>query len=332
MKNKKEKQQSGGKRIFQLFLVLFVFTLVGCVRIKFEDENFYGKIQVSTNWKNCTDPKLPGGVVLYICHEDNFMHDSQIKPIIEHISNKGADVALPIGTYDAFIYNDYTENLHFRNMDHFHTAEVYMESADMPPFAKTNSNVYYIGELEQFYKAQIGTFNITPEFPEYEAIVSPELKAIILEFNIPIEGIDNVAHARGNMSGVAYALNLCTGKTDVNKVANIVFDFIITDTGVTAKVKTFGIPMISQDPKDRADEKSRNILELAFILKDGSSIIGEHIFDMTENIKYEVATYGGIIPYTDIKPLIKDIRIDNGGFDIEVGGWDDVDEDLNINE
>lgn len=314
-----------------IFLILLTLTLLGCTR----KELYYGAAQlpgeviISADWGGAE--AIPGGIVAYLYPEGSATKGDYSEPLIEYISNLGSTIPLNYGTYYGVIYNDYTEDVLFRNMDQLQSAEAYLGRSDEAPFATRSPMTKHVGCLESFYKVQIGTFTITEVTKSYSTIVSPKLKTLKLDLIIPVIGGKNIAYARGTLSGVNEAMNLYTGKPNKDNLANVIFDFEITDNTITASIRCFGLMNLNTTNNSEINTAVLNNLEIAFILKDGSQIIGEHIFDITDQIKEVVpAENNGV--YEDILIILDDLGVDivipdvagpSEGFDVTVEDWDE---------
>ena len=128
------------------------------------------------------------------------------------------------------------------------------------------------------------------------------------------EGLEHVALARGALAGMAKGVNLGNGRTSKEE-ATLLYDATLTDFGVQALVKSFGIP---DYPNPEYSRSSRPYaLNLEVRLKDGS--LQQFEFDVTEQM--EKQPHGGVI-------VVKGIKIEEAfgesGFDIGVDGWGNV--------
>lgn len=309
----------------RIFLILFILIILGCTRkeLHYGVIPHPGKIDISAEWGDTES--IPGGIVAYLYPEGD-PTKSDNKPIIEYMSNRGSTILLPYGSYYGIIFNDYTDEILFRNMEDHQTAEAYLKRSEDPPFATRNLQTKHVGCLESFYNVQIETFALTQESPSHSSNVNPKLKTLKIELTISIEGGKNISYANGSLSGVNEAINLSTGKPNTNNMANVVFDFIITDNTISASIRCFGINNLNSGDIDAA---VRNNLEIAFILKDGSQLFGEHIFDITDQISQIVPVENDgvyediVITLDDLGIVIPEVQGSGEGFSIEVEDWDD---------
>lgn len=313
------------RRIILILLILILLGCLGCTRkeLHYGVIPHPGKIDLSAQWGSTED--IPGGIVAYLYPEGD-PTKSDNEPIIEYISNRGSTILLPFGSYYGLIFNDYTEDILFRNMQGHQSAEAYMKRSDEAPFATRNPQTKHIGCLESFYNVEIETFTLSKASPTHSATVSPKLKTLKIELTISLEGAKNISYARGSLSGVNEAINLYTGRPNTESTANVIFDFEIIDNTIKASIRCFGINNINTGDIDAA---VRNNLEIAFILKDGSQLIDEHYFDITEVIVQITPVENDgvyediVITLDEFDIVIPDVQGSGDGFNLVVGDWDD---------
>lgn len=313
----------------RISIILFILVFLGCTRkdLYYGAITHPGEIIISADWGETEN--VPGGIVAYLYSEEGSADTGSSEPTVEYVSNIGSTISLPYGSYYGFIFNDYTEDVLFRNMDDRQSAEAYLGRTDESPFSTRSPETKHIGCLESFYKVQIENFTLTKDSRSHSATVNPKLKTLSIELIVSLEGSKNIAYARGALSGVNDAINLSTGNPNTNNTANVVFDFNIADNTISASIKCFGINNLGAASNGEIEIVEDNNLEIAFILKDGSQIIGEHIFDITDIIS-ELAPVENDGVYEDVLIeldklgiIIPDVPGSGDGFDLEVGDWDD---------
>lgn len=336
-----------------LLLILLLVIQIGC-----EKTSLYyvyppgGELHVATDWTHTKS--LPNEMVAYFYSVDENGQQIEDDHYFDYMSNAGGIVFLPYGSYRSFTYNNNIKDIKFRNMSRYTTAEAYLEpDSKTPPFATRSlvTNTNYIGQIGELFTSPIEDFSFNANQEEYYTDVFPKLQTQTLKLKIKVGNLVVASLVNGTLSGVAQTINLSTGETSLEAVANVIFDFNIeitagdTDGYITADVNYFALLV---------DKNGSNVLELAFKLKDAagtelipgyeSTLPPELIFDysslvadikqsITEDVREnggEVVLDGGADGEAYIEIKLPDVVIDEntgggggGGFDAEVGDWID---------
>ena len=139
-------------------------------------------------------------------------------------------------------------------------------------------------------------------------------------------GIELVALARGALGGMADGVYLRTGTT-TDEASIILFDCEIYSDACCSKVRSFGIPSFPDSYFGRASRATGPYyLNLEVKLKSGKTM--DFDFDITDQIKNQprggVIKVGGIVVEDDTPPQTA------AGFDVDVTGWDDNVEEIDL--
>lgn len=123
------------------------------------------------------------------------------------------------------------------------------------------------------------------------------------------KGAEYVALARGALAGMARGVDLSNGKTSAEE-ATVMFDATVTEFGVQALVKSFGVPDYPNPNYNRGTRQYGLNLEVR--LKDGTT----HQFDFDITDQMAKQPHGGVIVVEGIE-----VEVKNSGFDVGVEGW-----------
>lgn len=133
------------------------------------------------------------------------------------------------------------------------------------------------------------------------------------------EGLDNVAIARGAISGMAESVYLRNGVTS-DETAILLYDCEITDYGCEAHVKSFGVPSFPDEYYGNARRAQATVpvaVNLELRLTKGSTI--EFNFDVSDQMANQPR--GGVIKIKGIRVTEEDNKDNAGAFDVSLSDW-----------
>ena len=173
---------------------------------------------------------------------------------------------------------------------------------------------------------------------EYEGVLAPVadsleiwLRPLVYSYLIVYhfdEGIEHIRQARGSLSGMAGKVYLQDGHTG-DETVTILFDECEIDTAhrsVVARIRSFGIPNfhygqeVTYEPGGTTDGGTFN-LGLEVQLNNGAT--KDFYLDISTIMR--IQPRGGILAMTGLKITDEEAEGPGGGFDVEVGGWEDPD-------
>ena len=264
-------------------------------------------------------PTFPEGVRMHIYNENDQTED------MLNLPPKGANVYFKDeGQYSVLFYNNDTEYIVYQEMNSFATAYATTRGVSRSSYLGNSlidskqgkevtvnpPDMLFGAYLDSVYvekSTQTGTMHIT---------LHPLVFTYVVRYEVE-EGLEYVGLARGALAGMARGVNLGNGRTSKD-VATVLYDATLTDFGVQALVKTFGVP---DYPNPDYSRQPRSYgLNLEVMVGDGSTQQFE--FDITDQV--EKQPHGGVI-------VVKGIKIEppkqgegGGGFDVSVNGWGDM--------
>lgn len=245
-------------------------------------------------------PKEPEGVRIHVFNEDNETET------VRNLTKTNSTVRFSEeGHYDVLLYNNDTEYIVFEGLESFATAHATTRGSSRSRVVNPPDMLFaaYMDSLWVEKATYTDTLTVT---------LRPLVYTYLLRFEFS-EGAEELGTATGALDGVASRVNLSNGST-TSDVGTIGFEASVSDFGVQALVKSFGIPDYPNPHYGRSSRQCDAYLEVR--LKDGT--VKQFKFDVTEQM--EKQPHGGVI-------LIQDIKMgDNmsGGFDVGVEGWGDI--------
>lgn len=136
------------------------------------------------------------------------------------------------------------------------------------------------------------------------------------------EGLKYVAIARGALSGMASWVVLDTGDTSEEAITLLFEDCKVTENGVEAQVRSFGLPGFPHENYPTRTEARNHELSLEVMLRNGKML--DFKFDVTTQV--EAQPHGGVIVLEEKDYIVieeEDGSQGSGSFDVEVEGWGD---------
>lgn len=255
-------------------LIFIMATLIKCSNDKNEEE-LEGMIHYSFNW----DKALSGHSVptrLYYC-----FYPTDGGPCIQTESNAdGLEFFLPPATYNLLIFNCDVENIKFRNMNDFETAEAYI------PTGKATENVH--SDITPLYGIAVENVVVKKRGnTKVEMSPVPLVREVVLLVNV--EGMQNVTSCKGSLSNISYALNLSRQEVITETATDLPFEATPSEEGISANVMILGK---STSQGEEPAPTSTHEVNLNFTLEDGSTVsssvdIGTSL-EETEGSKVEI--------------------------------------------
>ena len=164
------------------------------------------------------------------------------------------------------------------------------------------------------------------DFRDMPIKMQPLVYTYIINFEFE-DGLQHVSLARGAVGGMAEAVYLRTGVTS-EESSVILFDCEVKQHGCQAHVRSFGAPgfpdiyygRTETEPKDR-----QYTVNLELMLRSGKTI--EFNYDISDQMREQPR--GGVIKITGIRVEDEQGQT-NSGFDVDVSGWGDKNEVIDL--
>lgn len=265
------------------------------------------KISIDRSLMNgCTQPLR---LIFYPINSDPSA--PPVAPLVRFASDQGCSTDIPPGRYNVLVINDETENISFRGLDSYETAEAYMDP--LP----TKSDHITVAQPEMLYVSDIPEFEITADPAKQLPLeLAPRSVVATLNMKIAIDGMQSVSKSRGTLTGIAPSIYLHPSESSIVAPAAVKYDCEVTDEGVHTGINYFATP-VTDTPVE-----SQFGIKIDFLLVDGTVITNS--FDITHHIEPEMGAIGGDIKLDDLDIVIPDVKPGGGGgLDPDIGDWGD---------
>lgn len=214
-----------------------------------------------------------------------------------------------------------------------------LNDARATPTTRTRSTITYMTEQhpgvsttnppDVLYSTFIENIPLvgTHEAVQYAVRLQPLVFTYVVRYEFEY-GLEHVRQARGALGGMAKSVYLKDGRTS-DEATIILYDCEVNSYGCEAQVRSFGIPGFPDEYYGRAaGERSERpyTLNLEVLLKNGKTV--EFNFDIADQLAKQPK--GGVIRVKGLR--IEDNQSDpnesEGGFDVDLSGWGNVEVDL----
>lgn len=258
------------------------------------------------------------------------IYDDQGKHTLSNLPPQGGRLGMSEGMHSILFYNNDTEYIVFEDLPSEATASATTRTRTRSFFESLHSGERTVNEPDMLFGAYVG---------EYEAVrtLEPDPVPVTmhpLTFTYVIrhefaQGLKYVALARGAMAGMAESVFLQDGHTG-DAVATVLYEEAqLTDYGVEAHVRTFGVPNYPGDgygPQKR--DTQRYSLNLEVRLTNGKYKTFEP--DITDQMRNQPR--GGVITVSGLQISDDEGQEGSSGFNPDVDGWGDrIDVELPLN-
>jgi hypothetical protein len=277
--------------------------------------------QEMTEFSAYAKPTAPGGVRIQVLRDGAFYKTA-------NVGAREGTLRLEDGEYSFICYNNDTEAVVINHE--------FVESDISVATTRTRVRSTYEGnpligsraestvtEPDMLFAGYVDSF--TPDKKNTQEVLEVEMVPVVYSYITHFHfahGLEYVALARGALEGMAEAVYLTDGSTTDESVT-ILYDCEITDTGVTAAVKTFGVPGYTPgegviDEKGRVTDNGRKYgLTLEVRLTNGT--LKTFNFDVTDQMVLQ--PNGGVITVDGLVIEDKEGRSGGSAFDVKVDSW-----------
>lgn len=297
------------------------------------------------DWSKVT-PTEPEGVRLVTeAHEDGYRQ-------VFNLPTGGGTVTLQPGTYTALLHNNDTEYIVFEGTDQVASTTATTRTRTRSPYSEENPAEVTVNPPDHLFASFAEEFHIEEidEWVDGEEervmVVDVPMYPVVFSYIVRFEfdgGKEYINEARGALSGMAGTVSLSDRRTLDDVVTILYEDAEVSDYGVEAVVRSFGLcnfdPVPTDDYPDghyytpgaddadnttsragrpRAGDDTRNILTLELALKSGQRKTFE--IDVTDRMREQPR--GGVL-------LIQGLEVtpeegegsQTGGFEVSVDDW-----------
>lgn len=244
------------------------------------------------------EPGTPDGLVSYSINWEKALSACSIPKTVRYciypsgngpmIQMEGDAVnfklVLPPDTYRLLIFNCDADNINFRNLNKFETAEAYIQ-------ATTKADALSQPSVTPLYGLVIDSLAVK-QGQSSEIAICPTPLVQNIALNINITGMEHIQNCQGSLSGVASSLNLSRQMVVPDKPTTVTFDTHCSEKGISARVMILGVAAQKDDDPD--PEPIKNVLTLDIQMKDGTTVtstadLGDKLSDITDpDIKVDI--------------------------------------------
>lgn len=280
-------------------------------------------------WQNCWNqewesmyedllPGVPEGIRIFAYHESGIQKEYNIEP-------EGRKVVLgDEGEYSFLLYNNDTEYLVYKDLTSSKDATATTRTTSRAEFRSPNDDERIMNQPDMLFGRYVESYNVERKL-ETETLVL-EMRPLVYSYYVRMKfgsGFDYVSKARGVMAGMAEKVYLHDGHTG-SESASIMFNCDKTETCLSSKVMTFGIPDYPGDHYSKGNEDGDYMIRLEVLMTNGAY----KIFDIDISDQIKVQPRGGVIlidglEITDEEGKKPDIDEGDGGFGVGVGDWNE---------
>lgn len=288
-----------------------------------------GKTDWATLWNqydfgiaySSLNPAKPSGVSAVVYSGDKERYENM------NLRPDGGVIHMTGGHHSILMYNNDTRYIVFRDLDQQLSATATTRSRSRgtylgSPVLKDNEKEHTVSCPDALFGHYIEDYVAikSQQMPELNVTMKPLVYTYLVRYKFEY-GLQYVALARGALAGMAGSVYLTDGHTG-DDVATFLYDAGLTDWGVQAEVRTFGIPGFPNEHYSRADAEYGLNLEVR--LKNGK--IFNFDFDVTDQVK--IQPHGGVIEVGGVIITNEMGKTESGSFDVTVEDWgphEDVD-------
>lgn len=246
-----------------------------------------------------------------------------------NIDSTGGLLHLQEGMHDILFYNNDTEYILFDALDSYAEATATTRTRTRASYNSVFKNESTVNSPDMLYGAWVEEYEgvLAPVADSLEIWLRPLVYSYLIVYHFD-EGIGHIRQARGSLSGMAGKVYLQDGHTG-DETVTILFDDCEIDTAhrsVVARIRSFGIPNFHYGQEvtyDRngTEDNGTFRLGLEVLLNNGA----QKEFYLDISAVMHIQPRGGILAMTGLRITDEEAEGPGGGFDVEVGGWEDPD-------
>lgn len=292
--------------VFQSIKIILVFFILILCTSCIKDECPLTKrktkdIYIYPIWGNTSE--LPEGIRVSFYSKENK------KYVQDNLETNGGNCNIREGLYSLILYNNDSEKIFFRNVPEYESHEAYTNKVYRPSFENPipeeetydQPDLLWVDTKDSFYIMD------TTNQIEFQPLQMVKRYSCTME----AEGLEQVQSIRGAITGMMSSL-VIKNKSTGNKSSTIFFDAEKSKNRLYFNFKSFGT--YKENNTDR-----KHILILEFLLPNG---IARQNINITQQM--DSLLNGGFIPINKTIIIPPDTTKEDGGFDADVGKWDEI--------
>lgn len=237
-------------------ILLIITCFIKCSPEDKSEQTSYGFISYSLKWEQAMSGYEAPRKLRYCFYPMEKGAMTQIEGDAE-----GLKFTLPPDKYRLLIFNCDADNIQFRNMESFETAEAYIPETKASGSVVSGQIPLYgiaINDLE--VEANEGTQN------KREFSPAPLIREVTLD--IKVDGMEYIKDCKGMLSGVPAAFSLSKLEIVPDKTTTVNFEAAPSKEGVKANIMILGT---APKPGETPPATPTNEVKLDFTLTDGST-------------------------------------------------------------
>lgn len=248
-------------------IILIITCFIKCSPEDKSEQSSYGFISYSLKWEQAMSGYKNPQKLRYCFYPQEKGAMTQIEGNAD-----GLQFTLPPDKYRLLIFNCDADNIQFRNMESFETAEAYIpETKASGSVTSGRTPLYGIAINDLKVEADEGTQN------KREFSPTPLIREVTLD--IKVDGMEYIKDCKGGLSGVPSAFNLSKLEIVPDKTTTVNFETTPSKEGVKANIMILGTaPKLGETPPTTPTNK----VKLDFTLTDGST--SSSTLDLGESI------------------------------------------------
>lgn len=248
-------------------IILIITCFIKCSPEDKSEQSSYGFISYSLKWEQAMSGYKNPQKLRYCFYPQEKGAMTQIEGNAD-----GLQFTLPPDKYRLLIFNCDADNIQFRNMESFETAEAYIpETKASGSVTSGRTPLYGIAINDLKVEADEGTQN------KREFSPTPLIREVTLD--IKVDGMEYIKDCKGGLSGVPSAFNLSKLEIVPDKTTTVNFETTPSKEGVKANIMILGTaPKQGETPPTTPT----NEVKLDFTLTDGST--SSSTLDLGESI------------------------------------------------
>lgn len=238
-------------------ILMIITCFIKCSTKEEPEQSSYGFISYSLKWEQALSGYESPKKVRYCFYPMEKGAMTQIEGDAD-----GLKFTLPPDKYRLLVFNCDADNIEFRNMNTYETAEAFIpETKATGTRASVRTPLYGIASNELEVEANEGTNN------EREFKMASLIREVTID--IKVDGMEHIKECKGELSGIPAAFNLSKQEIVPDKTTTVNFETTTSAEGVKTNLLILGTaPKTGEKPP----VLPTNEVKLDFTLNDGSTI------------------------------------------------------------
>ena len=237
-------------------ILMIITCFIKCSSEEKPEQSSYGFIWYSLKWEQAMSGYESPKKVRYCFYPLEKGAMIQIES-----DTSGLKFTLPPDTYRLLVFNCDADNIQFRNMNSFETAEAFIPETKAAGGTTSGRTPLYGIAIDNLEVEANDGANNKREF-------SPASLIREVTLDIKVEGMEYIKECKGQLTGVPAAFNLSKQEIVPDKTTTVNFETTTSAEGIKTNVLILGTP-----PKQGTTPPAlpKNEVQLDFTLNDGST-------------------------------------------------------------